>query len=197
MIYEKDKKGNYKNKNLVNAFEFFAKSEQGIKFLSQFAKEGQTIAGHKYTKNGKFHNAKIDINYQDDRALTKDGRSGETSGSNSNGRNKVNVELSTGANDNRRDADGETVAHESFIHARRLANDYYDDGKQNYSTGYDADLKKHAKTTNTFSHLDHWQEGRDKTYQVYAFPIMRSYFDKKGQNRSNQSIIEQLNGFID
>lgn len=46
------------------AFLFFAKTSYGQKTLSRFAKKGQTIAGHTYTENGKYHNRGIDLNFK-------------------------------------------------------------------------------------------------------------------------------------
>ena len=46
---------------IVKAFEKFAGSKVGIKFLSNYAEAGQTVAGHKYLKNGKYHDKKIDL----------------------------------------------------------------------------------------------------------------------------------------
>ncbi len=61
-IYQKDKKGNYKNKAIVEAFETFAKSKEGIAFLSNFAEKGQIIAGHEYKESGKYDKKKLILN---------------------------------------------------------------------------------------------------------------------------------------
>ena len=62
-ILAKDKKGNYKNPELAEAFLLFAKSDLGIAFLAKFAAKGQVIAGHKYEEAGEFHQQGFDINF--------------------------------------------------------------------------------------------------------------------------------------
>jgi len=55
-IYSKNTQGNYVNQSLVDAFEFFAASDEGRKFLADYAKKGQTIGGYTFKENGKYHN---------------------------------------------------------------------------------------------------------------------------------------------
>lgn len=62
-IYRKNKDGSYQNKTLVEAFETFAKSKEGISFLGDFAEKGQIIAGHEYGESGKFDTKDIDLKY--------------------------------------------------------------------------------------------------------------------------------------
>jgi len=51
------------NEALNESFNQFATSKEGKKFLANYASKGQIIAGHKYTKDGKYHTKGINLNY--------------------------------------------------------------------------------------------------------------------------------------
>jgi RHS repeat-associated protein len=175
-VYKKNKNGTYSNPNLVKAFNHFAKSKIGIAYLSQFAKGGQEVAGHIYNKSGKYHNAKIDIQYTHHK-LVNPTASGETAPEIKNGRLKIDISVIVADKEKDRiDYDVETITHESFIHAQRMANDFYDNKKIDYSTGYKKYLVDYYRSKNDFRDLDHIQQSRhDKDYERQAAPIVLSY----------------------
>lgn len=150
-IYEKGRNGEYKHPELVEAFNNFASSEQGISFLSKFAQKGQVIAGYEYTKNGiyhtgievKGHNIRIDISFKTgdlkDAFGEKDAANGQTAQSLLGGKGQINIILNNlsseratySKNKNRNmyvwDLT-ETILHESFVHAKYDAEDMVDNG---------------------------------------------------------------------
>ncbi|WP_298203308.1 RHS repeat-associated core domain-containing protein [Flavobacterium sp.] len=141
-IYQKDKKGNYVNKNLVKAFEAFAKSKEGIAFLSNFAEKGQVIAGHEYKESGKFDKNDTDLNF----AQAEPGVGDAYTSSESKGKG-IEITISLLPSGTKIDNMIDDIGHESFLHAESIANDFYDDKKLNLSN-IDKDIVKNLKDHN-------------------------------------------------
>jgi RHS repeat-associated protein len=139
-IYEKNKDGEYKNPELVKAFNNFASSKQGIAFLSKFADKGQIIGGHKYTKNGSNHEINLSYKTSDlkDKYGNESNSNGRTDASGSNGKGKIDILINNNSQDKKDfTANGitqnmfiwnltKTLLHESLVHAIYDAGDISD-----------------------------------------------------------------------
>jgi RHS repeat-associated protein len=133
-LYKKDENGEYINKNRVEAFERFAKTKDGKKFLADYASKGQVIAGHEFKKDGKYHKKKIDLNYTAKKAKVagSEGTTGVSKPSDeNNNRWQINVNLSSTGSDQMDLLN--TIVHENFIHVDRSSKDIVDDGEYNHS----------------------------------------------------------------
>ena len=62
-ILDKNEDGSYKDQELAEAFLYFASTDVGREFLSQFAEKGQVIGDYTFEESGKFHERGIDISY--------------------------------------------------------------------------------------------------------------------------------------
>lgn len=191
-IYEKDRKGNYKNKVLVEAFNTFAKSKEGIAFLSNFAEKGQVIAGHEYKENGKFDLKGIDLNFDTlEEGDWADARTGSVE-------KKDGLQITIELSDSGRIVDGylEDIGHEAFAHAEVKANDYSDDKKLNLSV-IDNDIVKavdKAIKNNGYpkryreNAAHHLQEVREKVLEKKLAPILKNYYNSKNINKTDAEI---------
>jgi RHS repeat-associated protein len=134
------------------AFETFAKTKQGIRFLSKYAKSGQVIAGHTYEKDGKYHKKGVNLIY-DAKDLGEDGDRGHTGAETT--KNGVDITVTINSNSRVHAQDDKvydtsntsvsqqsidnqvkgilsrtiTVFHESFIHGDLFTKDYLDNKK--------------------------------------------------------------------
>jgi RHS repeat-associated protein len=70
------------SQTLSAAFNLFASTKPGRRFLSKYASAGQTIGGHTYTKDGKFHSQGVNLVF-DAADQGSNGKYGDT-GNNSN-----------------------------------------------------------------------------------------------------------------
>jgi RHS repeat-associated protein len=129
-LYKKDEDGNYVNASQVKAFEAFAGTKAGEKYLSQFASKGQKIAGIEFDKDGKYHKDKMDINFG---ATPTDKSADGTTGlvKDDNGRWQFDVNFRAGSNDTYENVGA--LSHELFVHVDNYIPDIYDDGQKNYS----------------------------------------------------------------
>lgn len=129
-LYKKDEDGNYVNASQVKAFEAFAGTKAGKKYLSQFASKGQKIAGIEFDKDGKYHKDKMDINFG---ATPTDKSADGTTGlaKDDNGRWQFDVNFRAGSNDTYDNVGA--LSHELFVHVDNYIPDIYDDGQKNYS----------------------------------------------------------------
>ncbi len=196
-IYEKNDEGNYKNQNLVKAFETFATSKEGIAFLSNYAEEGQVIAGVEYGKSGEFHNNGVDLGFGQ---LDKnDHAEGRTAYEESDRGIDITINVREKGN-----ADNyiKSIGHEGYLHADKYSVDYSDDKQINFSTGIDKDIVKYVesltnkqKAKERFNH--HFQERRDKVLEKKLVPILQSYYQSKGIKIPVDDVKKGVNGFLD
>lgn len=151
------------DKELVAGFETFAKSKEGIAFLSQYAEAGQIIAGHKYEKDGKFVKDKINLNLLGRKTVHGGGAWGwadmNTEIKDVNGYGNLNIVVAydfgnqnysetqqgdyynslkkegqmTKAKNFKELAITKTFFHEVLIHGVAFTKDYEDNGKIDYS----------------------------------------------------------------
>jgi RHS repeat-associated protein len=126
------------NKLLMDAFNRFASTKSGKKFLSQYAAKGQTIAGHTYTRDGVYSKGGADINYS--AKVMENGASGRTTASvDDNGRGQVNISLNSGLFRSEKLSMGliaqaaGSLFHESLIHGDLRGQDFLDNKKFDYS----------------------------------------------------------------
>ncbi|WP_428979070.1 RHS repeat domain-containing protein [Flavobacterium lipolyticum] len=188
-IYRKNKDGNYVNKKLVEAFETFAKSKEGISFLGSFAEKGQVIAGHEYSESGKFDKKDIDLNFVEAKSEESVGdayTSKETKGKNGL---QITVNLFPSA---KTDALIDDIGHESFLHADPIAKDFDDDKKFNLSP-IDKDIVKQLEDEN---YPKKWRENaahhmQDMRYNILdkkVLPILRNYYNSKNIKKTDAQI---------
>jgi len=202
-----------------HAFESFAKTKEGIKFLSKYAAKGQVIAGHTYKKGGKYNKKGIDLTY-DAKSFGNAEKGGET-GTNADkntgevtGRLRIDVTINTDAV---RKVFGETINinpggstlesakqtsnmvfaraisifHESFIHAESFAGDYMDNSKVDYSN-----LRTDVKDPGYQSHWQHHQVYNNGMSSLWPGEAYRGLIDVKAQwpgvKYSNKQIEQKM-----
>lgn len=135
-IYFSDYKGNLNTPNLVESWEFFASTEIGINFLKDFAQAGQTIAGHTYDKDGKYHEKGINLVLgTGDCTIERNKRklmaaSGLTDSVIRLGGIDITIDIEN--NSKNEFSNLATFLHEFFIHAIPSAEDFYDNGKLDF-----------------------------------------------------------------
>lgn len=188
-IYRKNKDGNYANKNLVEAFEIFAKSKDGINFLANFAEKGQVIAGHEYSESGKFDKKDIDLNYAD--AKSEDSVGDAYTSKETKGKNGLQITINLFPT-SKTDALIDDIGHESFLHAEPIAKDFDDDKKFNLSP-IDKDIVKKLEDEN---YPKGWRENaahhmRDMRYNILdkkIVPMLRNYYNSKNIKKTDAQI---------
>ncbi len=179
----------------------FARTKEGYNILARYAKAGDVVAGVKFTKDGEFHKAGIDL-----KLTTKTENpmaSGDTGTNMVNGRLEFSVSSSNGS---RYIASNmETLGHELFIHVLPQSLDFADDKKTNLSSGYfpkPANFLKSLGYTaeNNASYGDifgHYQEKvTHNARNKYIAPILRQYFNKINKNVTQESINKSIDGFV-
>ncbi|WP_371922981.1 RHS repeat domain-containing protein [Flavobacterium sp. B183] len=210
-IYQKytsgKNKGEYKNPNLVKAWEVFANSKTGIAFLSNFARENQVIAGHEYKESGKYDKNNTDLNFGSmDPGETASGQTSHKKDGNhlqltilldEKSSNKTNFEAIGYEIDN--------IAHEAFIHVESYADDFLD-GKLDlsnirpeYITSINQQIKKDPakRRANTTSVLQHWMGQDKKTLEKNTFPILKQFYENAGIKKSDKDINKIINTYRD
>jgi hypothetical protein len=159
-----------KNDPIANeAFKQFVSTKEGLKFLSKYAAKGQTIYGHTFQEDGKFHKKGIDLIYTV--KFLEPGVGGNTRtvdpSESKNGRANIIISLQTSQssawkkvllNPTPNDIFERTIDifHESFIHADLSAKDYYVDGKFDDNNISDA-VKLNFKSLWGNDYSDHYQ----------------------------------------
>ncbi len=197
-LYKKDKDGNYVNATQVKAFEYFAGTKTGKKYLSQFASKGQEIGGVKFDSNGKYHKEGIDLNYGGSPKGINSGDTGVGENNNrqadENGRFQINVNLGSESNVYESLS---TIVHETFIHADRDAKDIMDNGKADHSI-IDKDLMKKDPYRR-----HHYQEDRDartqkrSLYSTKGYGVLKQGNAKFNKNKkSNTTIWNSMWDFV-
>ncbi|WP_255555288.1 RHS repeat domain-containing protein [Flavobacterium sp. NKUCC04_CG] len=199
-IYQKNAKGSYVNPALVKAYETFAKSKQGIAFLSNFAQSGQVIAGKKYEESGKFDKKGIDLNFKkQDKNDPANARTQAQVDKDGEGM-QIDILLSqTGTVVDNYIID---IAHESFLHADKNAEDFSDNKKMDFSS-IDKDLIEWGNKAVKDGYpkkwirnlLHHSQEGRDKVLDKKLLPILQQYYKNSGIKKNDLEIKKQINGY--
>ena len=123
------------NKTVNKAFNAFASTKAGRKFLGKYAAKGQTIGGYTYTKSGKYNDKGIDVNYGA-KNLGDNTVGGQTDESVAkNGRAEIDVTINTQTRDGiKSSADdffdkSSSFIHESFLHVNMDTQDFLDNGK--------------------------------------------------------------------
>lgn len=186
-IYKKDDNDEYKNPNLVEAFEFFASTDFGKSFLSNYAEKGQAIAGHEYKKDGKFHKKGVDLHFGDldDSNTTTEAT---TSSEEFEGGLRLTINIRSGK---QADEYIEEIGHEGWIHADKFAVDYSDNRKLDYSMGVDKDLVNYVQSQASNQHsrfIHHFQERRDKLLNTKLVPILTEFYRKKGHKNVQEKV---------
>jgi RHS repeat-associated protein len=173
-------------KEQKTAFNAFARTKGGIAELSKYAKKGQTIAGHTYTGNGKYHNKGIDLSFMGGE-LSDRTRSGETGVEFNKGR--LNITIAVDPNTNAGIGSRvESYIHELFIHADQDSRDYIDNGKIDYSHVYNR-LKPYAK--NGSAYMQHYQElNKEHRMENKGIPILNEYYKGKKSISDLRKMIE-------
>jgi len=196
-LYRMNKDKSYVNPNQVKAFEFFAKTKEGRKFLAHFASKGQKIAGHEFKSNGKFHNNRVDLNYIVGAQGLNAGNTGVGKGNNrlpdDNKRFQINVSLGTGE-----DAydDIDTVVHESFIHAFRDANDIWDNGEADHSI-IDRDLMNWLpKQRHHYQEDEDLKDGVRTLFGTDGYEIMKNANVKYKKFKNDEEIWNSMYNYI-
>jgi hypothetical protein len=168
----------FTNSEIQESFNAFFNTGVGKEYIGRYAAKGQTINGHKFKKDGKYHKKGIDLNFKDAN-LGSEAENGNTSnnrGNLVNGRLKIKITMNSSLNEaegakiykkaleggvtgwrlnhshNLYIADrAKTIIHESFIHAELFAQDFMDDGNsKNYS--YTKGIRDHHVYVNNIAH---------------------------------------------
>jgi RHS repeat-associated protein len=191
------------NKTLNAAFNQFASTKAGIKFLSRYAAKGQTIAGHTYKKDGKYSKGGADINYSAQSfSKTKGGET--TTAIDGSGRGQVNVSLNSDLYSSEKSSIGliskaaGSFFHESFIHGDLHGQDFLDNRSFDYSNisndvkaaaQYDKDHYHHFKVL-----MDYTSKGYNSgnLWPLSAYNGMRELNSGLGIRASDQSVISEM-----
>ncbi len=199
-IYQKDKKGNYVNKALVRAFETFAKSKEGIEFLSNFAEKGQIIAGHEYGESGKFDKKNIDLNFG---ALEEGDWADARTGAKEKDGGGLQITIELGDSGTKSSEYIKDIGHEAFTHAEVDAKDYYDNKKLDLSV-IDKDIVKSVDKAIQNGYPKNWrqnaahhlQEERYKVLEKRLVPILRNYYNSRSVKKSDAELKKEVNGYV-
>ena len=170
------------NGNLNKAFELFAQSKEGKSFLSQYAKKGQVIGGITFSKDGKYHQKGLNVNYVAKNLGTRnDSDRANTDLDDKSKTITVTINstfLSKDADSYWKETIGKTLTffHESFIHVNLFTEDFFDNGKKDYSN-IPANIKEAAGQMR--SHFQHYKVGYEQTngnnlWPQQAFEAMKN-----------------------
>src|SRR5690554_3074589 len=200
------------NQNVVEAWEFFASSKIGINFLKDFAKAGQTIGGHTYTRDGKYHKKGINLvlgtgacttEYNKRNLLTASGLTESIIRPDGSLDIIIDIENIYGKTANNLS----TFLHEFFIHALTSADDFFDNKKLDFSNGYpewymDFINKNWSEKNKTNKRLiDHKLEkskfNKDKRLEKFGVPIMEDFYMSKGIEKDSKTIRDEMYNFAD
>ena len=140
-IYDRNGNRRKECESFCRIFEFFAKTSVGQKYLGRYAKKGQIIAGHEYTKDGVYHQKGIDLKIEYGRTeYSVDHRTGYTNANTiKNGRLKLRIKIlpETSGEDSKACL-LEAFCHEFFIHAIQYSDKFSSKNANNWKT-YDDD----------------------------------------------------------
>ena len=184
-----DNNGNRRKgcESFCKVFEFFAKTSIGQKYLEKYAKKGQIIAGHEYTKDGVYHKKGIDLNIEyGGTQYNVDNRSGYTDANTiKDGRLKLNVKIlpETMGKDSKANL-LEAFCHEFFIHAIQYSDSFSPQNSNTWKTKSTDARTQHLADINT-KHL----------MRDCALPILTEFCD--GNRQKAIDIIGQQTNFKD
>ncbi|KRD11415.1 hypothetical protein ASE21_06830 [Flavobacterium sp. Root901] len=200
-------KGEYKNPNLVKAWEAFASSKTGIAFLANFAEKNQVIAGHKYEESGKYDKNNTDLNFG---SLEKgDVASGRTSHEQKGKHLQLTIMVDASDVSSKIFPEAiafeiDNIAHESFAHVDSYAEDFFDDGNLNFSNV----LPEYVKAVNDqiksdpakgrkgrSNVLQHWMEQYNQTFNKKTFPILKEFYKNANIKKSDADIKRMINTY--
>ncbi|XDZ54103.1 hypothetical protein FlaCF_1151 [Flavobacterium tructae] len=200
-------KGEYKNPNLVKAWEVFASSKTGIAFLTNFAKANQVIAGHKYEESDKYDKNNTDLNFgSTDKGDIASGRTGHKQ----EGKHLQLTILVNGNDIESKTSFGATayeidnVAHEAFAHVDSYAEDFIDDGNLNFSNitpEYVKAINDQIKANPSKGRkgrsnvLQHWMEQDNQTFNKKTFPILKEFYKNANIKKSDAEIKRMINTY--
>lgn len=190
------------NKTLHGAFNQFASTKAGIKFLSKYAAKGQTIAGHTYKKDGKYSKGGADLNYGAE--SMKKSLNGATSKEiDGNGRGQITVKLNSDNFSASQTSLGKiseaagSFFHESFIHGDLFGQDFMDNKQFDYSNisdnikaevGYDKGEYHHRQVLSDF--LNGRSNGN--LWPASAYEGIKELNRGLGINATDQSVRSQM-----
>jgi uncharacterized protein RhaS with RHS repeats len=210
-IYQKDKNGKYKDPTLVKAWEAFASSKTGSAFLANFAEKGQMLAGKKFTgESGKYDKKNIDLNFGHLATNNPQNASGATKTEVNGNHLQITIELTDhegGSKTNFGEPvahEIDNIAHEAFTHADSSAEDFYGDGKLNFSNinkEYVKSVNEQAKKDPLLApykarYLQHWTEKDNHIMDQKAFPILKQFYRNANIKKSDEQIKKMTNGYI-
>ncbi|MPL56593.1 hypothetical protein SDC9_02079 [bioreactor metagenome] len=188
------------NKNKL-AMREFVNTKEGYEFFAKYAKAGDEIGGVKFTKDGEYHKQGVDIKVTTDVVTGR--ASGEASHSIENGRLSFTMSIGNGKSFI---ANGiETIGHESFIHILPQTKDFLDNGKFDFSSGFNKqainflklNIKNFKTDKNEYGWIDHFSEKSSHTARDrYISPILNQYFKSINKNVSQKNINSSIDSFI-
>src|SRR5690606_686443 len=120
-------------------FDAFFGTKEGKTFIAQFAAKGQTINGHTFESDGRYHNKGIDLRYSDrDFGDNRKYTGAETTGGTKGGkiidnRLKLGISINTTPAENSLLDKVVSVTHESFLHVQEYTSDFIDNRKIDFS----------------------------------------------------------------
>ena len=189
------------NKVLNKAFNDFANTKAGRKFLSNYAAQGQTIGGYTFKTSGKYNDKGIDVNYAAKNLGDSDSR-GETGRSiGKDGRADIDVTLNTQFSS---DAATEsfnksmTIAHESFIHVDLFTKDFLDNSKFDYSNidpgirnirGLDKTHYHHRQVLDNYINKGYYP---GSSWPLGGYNVMQEINQKNNVGRTPAQIMQRL-----
>jgi|GEM_PF-1993374 RHS repeat-associated protein len=202
----------YKNKlyipNMVEAWEFFASSKIGINFLKDFAQAGQTIGGHTYKEDGKYHKKGINLILGTGVCTTEFNKkyllpaNGLTiSVIRPNGNLDITIDIE---NNSKTEYNLSTLLHEFLIHTIPSAKDFYDNKKLDFSNGYpkwyidyiNENWSEKNKTNKRL--IDHRIErNQNRQLEKFGVPIMQDFYKLKGNNKNTETIKNEMYQYAD
>ena len=185
-----------KNASQINkaAMSNVLRTKEGYDFFAKYAKAGDELGGVKFDKDGEFHKKGIDLNicigseysaYVNE-DLTNDGLTFNLFLS--NGKEWVSNAISS-------------IGHETFIHILPMSMDYSDDGKFNFSNGYDKDAIEFLKSNITFTPsnnkgwVDHFNEKITHNAREKTVSMIQQYYKRYNRNDSKKTNIKNFDDF--
>jgi len=182
---------------LIKAWETFAKSKEGIAFISNFAEKGQVIAGVKYTESGKFDKNNHDLNF----GLETQGADAQTDTHAKKG-GGMETTLLISKTGTKEDMTMTDIGHEAFVHAESDGEDYLDDKKLNLSN-LDKDVVKHTDydIKNGYpagyrtSSAQHYQEKKNQTLNKRLLPMLKQLYKTQGVKKDEKETKKMINGY--